>query len=83
MAVYNDAQLSSYVDQVFERLRAIEGQFALLSERAGLPYERPGAGAPLEVVELAAAGERMGTIRKYCERTSAGAGEASKAVEGL
>ena len=83
MAIYNEAQLSSYVDQIFERLRAIEGQLAVLSERAGVPYERPGAGAPPEVVELAAAGDRMGAIRKYRELTGAGVEEASKVVEGL
>lgn len=83
MPIYNDAQLSSYVDQIFERLRAIEGQLAAVSERAGVPYDRPGAGAPPEVAELAAAGDRMGAIRKFRELTGAGIEEATKVVEGL
>lgn len=83
MPIYNEAQLSSYVDQIFERLRGIENQIAVLSDRAGVPYDRPGAGAPPEVAELAAAGDRMGAIRKYRELTGAGAEEATKVVEGL
>ena len=46
MPIYNEAQLSSYVDQIFERLRAIENQMAAVSQAAGVPYDRPGAGAP-------------------------------------
>ena len=83
MPIYNEAQLSSYVDQSFERLRAIENQMAAVSQAAGVPYDRPGAGAPPEVVELAAAGDRLGAIRKYRELTGAGGEEARKVVEGL
>lgn len=83
MSAYNELQLSSYVDQIFKRLNAIETQLAALSEHAGVPYDRPGAGAPPEVVELAVAGDRMGAIRKYRELTGAGLEEASGVVEGL
>ncbi len=55
----------------------------MLSDRAGVPYDQPGAGAPPEVVELAVAGDRMGAIRKYRELTGAGLDEASAVVEGL
>ena len=62
----------------------VEGRdLAALSEHAGVPYDRPGAGAPPEVVELAVAGDRMGAIRKYRELTGAGLEEASGVVEGL
>ena len=83
MSAYNELQLSSYVDQIFKRLNAIEAQLAVLSDRAGVPYDQPGAGAPPEVVELAVAGDRMGAIRKYRELTGAGLDEASAVVEGL
>jgi hypothetical protein len=41
MSVYNDLQLSSFVDQIFARLRAIEAHLAVLSEKAGVAYEAP------------------------------------------
>jgi ribosomal protein L7/L12 len=83
MPVYNEMQLSSYVDQIFKRLQRIEAQLALLSERAGIPFEDPAAGAPAEVVELVQAGDRMGAIRKYRELTGAGMEEAQQLVASL
>jgi ribosomal protein L7/L12 len=80
---YNNAQLTSYVDQIFDRLRAIEAQMAIVSEKVGVPYEAPSQGAPDEVVELAQAGDRMGAIKKYRELTGAGLEEAQEAVAGL
>ncbi len=83
MSAYNELQLSSFVDQIFERLRAIEAQLAVLSEQAGVPYEAASQAAPAEVVELVAAGDRMGAIRKYRELTGAGIEEAQEAIAKL
>ncbi|HEU5254151.1 MAG TPA: hypothetical protein VFU16_12590 [Solirubrobacterales bacterium] len=83
MSAYNELQLSSFVDQVFERLRKIEGQLAVLSEKAGVPYEAPSQAAPEEVVRLVEAGDRIGAIRKYRELTGCGAEEAKEVVAGL
>lgn len=83
MSVYNETQLSSFVDQVFERLRAIEAQLEVLSEKAGVPYEAPSKNVPDEVVELAQAGDRLGAIRKYRELTGCGSQEAQEVVSGL
>jgi len=83
MGMYNEMQLSSYVDQIFKRLQRIEAQLALLSEKAGVPFETPAAGAPPEVVELAQAGDRMGALKKYRELTGAGMEEAQAVVEAL
>ena len=83
MPVYNEMQLSSYVDQIFKRLQRIEAQVALLSQKAGVPFEDPSAGAPPEVLELVHAGDRMGAIRKYRELTGAGMQEAQELVETL
>jgi len=83
MSAYNELQLSSFVDQIFERLRAVEAQLAVLSEKAGVPYDAPGAGVPAEVVELAAQGDRMGAIKKYRELTGAGMEEAQEAIAKL
>jgi len=83
MPVYNEMQLSSYVDQIFKRLQRIEAQLALLSQKAGVPFEDPAANAPPEVLELVRAGDRMGAIRKYRELTGAGMQEAQQLVETL
>ena len=83
MTVYNELQLSSYVDQIFKRLQRIEDQLAVLSERAGVPFENVAAGAPADVVELARAGDRMGAIKRYRELTGADMAEASAVVEQL
>jgi hypothetical protein len=38
----NEAFIPEMFDRVNERLRAIEAQLALLSEKAGVPYEASG-----------------------------------------
>jgi ribosomal protein L7/L12 len=83
MSAYNELQLSSFVDQIFERLRAIEAQLTVLSEKAGVPYEVASQNAPAEVVELVGSGDRMGAIRKYRELTGAGMEEAQEAIAKL
>lgn len=83
MSAYNELQLSSFIDQVFERLRGIEAQLAILSEKAGVPYEAPSQNAPAEVVELVQSGDRMGAMRKYRELTGAGMAEAQEAIAKL
>lgn len=83
MSAYNELQLSSFIDQVFERLRKIEEQLAVLSEKAGVPYAAPSSNAPDEVVELVQQGDRIGAIRKYRELTGCGMDEAKEVVAGL
>jgi len=83
VSVYNELQLSSFIDQVFARLRKIEEQLAVLSEKAGVPYEAPSQSAPQEVVELVAQGDRIGAIRKHRELTGCGMDEAKEVVAGL
>ncbi|MBK5220269.1 MAG: hypothetical protein JJE35_10865 [Thermoleophilia bacterium] len=46
MSAYSELQLSSFVDQVFERLRAIEEQLTVLSEKVGVPYAAPAKSVP-------------------------------------
>jgi ribosomal protein L7/L12 len=83
VSVYNEAQLSSFVDQVFARLRKIEEQLAVLSEQAGVSYEAPSKSVPEEVVRLVEAGDRLGALRKYRELTGCGSEEAKEVVAGL
>jgi len=83
MSAYNELQLSSFVDQIFARLRAIEAQLEILSEKAGVPYEAASRTVPSEVLELVQAGDRMGAIRKYREPTGCGPAEAQEAIAHL
>ena len=83
MSVYNEMQLSSFVDQIFERLRALEAQMARVSEAAGVPYDAPGDGVPQEVIDLVQAGDRMGAIKKYRELTGLGIEQAQEAIAKL
>ena len=41
-AAYEAADLQRIFGKVNERLRAIESQLAILSERAGVEYDQPG-----------------------------------------
>ena len=83
MSAYNEYQLSSFVDQIFERLRKIEAQLSIVSEKVGVPYENPSASAPPEVVELVQAGKRVDAIKRYRELTNASLEEAQSVVSGL
>lgn len=83
MSAYNELQLSSFIDQIFKRLTAIEDQLAILSEKAGVPYDRAADKVPAEVLELARSGDRLGAIKKYRELTGAGSDLAREVVEEL
>jgi hypothetical protein len=50
--VYNETQLSSAVEQILWRVRLIEAQFALISERLELPHEPAASMTPAQTVEL-------------------------------
>ena len=70
-AQYDAEQLKRRFDIVNERLRGIEDQLALLSEKAGVPYSPPSEDVPAEVVALAEAGKTMDAIKRYRELTNA------------
>jgi ribosomal protein L7/L12 len=66
-----------------ESFQAIEAQLALISEKLGLPYDKPGDGVPGEVVELARAGKRLEAVKLYRTLTGAGLIEAQDVVAKL
>jgi len=70
-AAYQAGDLQRIFQRINDRMRAIEEQLAVLSEKAGVPYSPPGEGAPPEVVALARAGDTLGAIKKYRELTNA------------
>lgn len=81
--VYGDAQLISFVDQIFRRIQAIEDQLKRVSDAAGLARVTAADGAPAEVLELARAGKRLDAIRRYRELTGADMETAKGVVEAL
>ena len=83
MPAMNEAFIPEMFERVNKRLRAIEDQLVLLSEKAGIAYEAPGANVPAEVVELKRAGKTLDAIRKYRELTGASAEEATAVVSGI
>jgi ribosomal protein L7/L12 len=66
---------------VARRLRRLEEQVALLSERLGVPFDDPGAGMSPEVVELARSGRKIQAIKVYRELTGVGLAEARDVVD--
>jgi ribosomal protein L7/L12 len=66
---------------VARRLRRLEEQVALLSERLGVPFDDPGAGMAPEVVELARSGRKIQAIKVYRELTGVGLAEARDVVD--
>ena len=70
---------------VTRRIRRLEAQVALLSEKLGVPLEEIGAGSgvPQEVVALAQSGNKIQAIKLYRELTGVGLAEAKDVVDGI
>ena len=83
MSAYNELQLSSFVDQIFERLRALEAQMVRVSEASHVSYEAPWSGVPQEVIDLVEAGDRLGAMKKYREATGVSLADAQAKVAEL
>ena len=83
MPAFNEALIGVQFERINERLRAIEAQLELLSQKAGVPYERPGADVPQEVVDLKVAGKELEAMKKYRELTGADGKEAQEVVAGI
>lgn len=82
-AEFQAEQLIRRFDAINERLRNIEAQLSVLSEKAGVPYEAPSEGAPPDVVELARNGDTLGAMKRYRELTGADGDKAREVVLGL
>jgi ribosomal protein L7/L12 len=83
MPAFNEALVGMQFERINQRLRAIEEQLALLSEKAGVPYTSPSEGVPEDVVELAKEGKTLEAIKRYREVTGAGGDEAREVVAGI
>jgi hypothetical protein len=71
------------ISRIAERLDVIEQQLEVLSNAAGVPYARPVAAVPPEIVELARAGKTLDAIREYRALTNADHETAKTIVMGL
>lgn len=83
MPAFNEALIGVQFDRINERLRAIEAQLVVLSEKAGIPYANPSDGVPEDVVELAREGQTLQAVKRYRELTGAGSDEARSVVAGI
>jgi ribosomal protein L7/L12 len=83
MPAFNEALVGMQIERINQRLRAIEDQLKLLSEKAGVRYESPSDGVPEDVVELAKEGKTLEAIKRYRELTGAGGDEAREVVAGI
>jgi hypothetical protein len=63
-----------------DRLRRIEAQLKVLSEKVGIPYEDANDGLPEEVIQLATEGKTTEAARAYREATGADLKEAMEVV---
>jgi hypothetical protein len=68
---------------ILERLRRIEAQLELLSQRVGVSYSRPGADLPPRIRDLALSGKKIQAIQELRQLTGASLGEAKQIVDDL
>ena len=83
MPAYNEALIGVQFQRINERLMAIEAQLEALSEKTGIPYDRPGKDLPEDVVKLATEGKELEAVKRYRELTGVDAKEAQKVVAGI
>jgi ribosomal protein L7/L12 len=79
----DSAALTRRFEAMAERMRRLEAQVAILSERAGVAYAEPSAAVPPDVLELARAGNVLEAIKAYRGATGASLEEARDVVLGL
>ena len=70
----------SDVDDLLVRVSRLEAQVARINEQLGIEAPGPPAGIPLDVIDLAASGNRLAAIKRYRELTGADLDEAKRVV---
>jgi ribosomal protein L7/L12 len=80
---YDQKSIQAHFTNTNKRLAEIEEQLERLSEQAGLPYARPMADVPEEVIEIARGGDMLGAVKRYRELTGVGFDEAQELIQGL
>jgi hypothetical protein len=68
---------------LLSRLKRIEAQLEILSDRAGVPYDRPGADLPPTVRELAMSGKTIQAVQELMKLTGVSLAEAKQQLDNL
>jgi hypothetical protein len=66
---------------LLKRLTRIEAQLEILSDRAGVPYDRPGATLPPSVRELMIAGKTVQAAKELMDLTGVSLAEAKHQLD--
>jgi ribosomal protein L7/L12 len=82
-AQFTPESIAAHIAHTNRRLQEIEDHLALVSQKVGVPYTPPTAGAPAEVRQLAQAGKTIDAIKRYRELTGASFEDARGVVMGL
>jgi ribosomal protein L7/L12 len=77
------SDIQPVLSQIGKRLDAIEQQLDVVSRHVGVPYERPLAQIPQEIVDLARAGKTLEAIKEYRALTNADLETAKSVVMSL
>lgn len=83
MSDYSASELSQRLEPIVVRLRNIEAQLAILSEKAGVPYVTVADVVPHEVTELARADEQLKAMALYRKLTGANGKQARDVISSL
>jgi len=82
-AQFDAEQLLRRFEAIGDRMRAIEAQLEILSEKAGVDYTPPAQTVPEDVAKLAAEGKTLEAMAAYRKATGANADDARTVVLGL
>jgi hypothetical protein len=59
----SESDLNSHLEPIYDRLRNIEAQLAILSKKADVPYATVADVVPTQVIALVQAGDRINAIK--------------------
>jgi ribosomal protein L7/L12 len=72
-----------HIDAINQRLRRLESQMALVSDKVGMPFVDQSTMVPEEVLQLARSNQRLQAIQRYRQLTNASLDEAREVVYSL
>ncbi len=76
-----DPAILQLIEGLRKRLDLAESQLAVLSDKAAIPYERPGDGVSPEVRALVATGKRVDAMRQLRADTGLSAVDARDIID--
>jgi ribosomal protein L7/L12 len=73
----------SFSEAEHYRIKRLEDQVKLLSDRLGIPFDDGSAGMPPEIVQLVRDGKKIEAIKAYSQLTGAGLADSKNAIDAL